>query len=266
MDSGGGAFSPAQVSFMTPHPRNIKVPAGRMVLQDGIVRPLLGRGLLCLLRDTLMDELILTWVSVDGNEEQRFPLPRGRVRLSWVEKCTSGRVMLFDVDDGRQLFFFWMQSRSTELADKTMRRLQHVLERHRHHLLIAPKSDTIKMSTFRRVLGEVWEEAVAQDVDLDALLSSPKLIEALQEDPEFYRSRLMKHLSPSIATAADTPLDLVSLVQDSQVQWASVILSTMLRRKDTSNYLFTLFLDAASPWSLSVVAFIMQIIQMYPGR
>ncbi|ESL11505.1 hypothetical protein TRSC58_00743 [Trypanosoma rangeli SC58] len=265
MDGGGGAFPSAQVNLMTPNPRIIKVPAGRMVLQDGVVRPLLGRGLLCLLRDTLMDELILTWISVDGSEEQRFPLPRGRVRLSWVEKCTSGRVMLFDVDNGKQLFFFWMQSRSTELADKTMRRLQHVLERHRHHL-IPPRLNAIKMSTFRRVLGEVWEEAVAQDVDLDELLSSSKLIEALQEDPEFYRSRLMQHLPPSIATTADTPLDLVSLVQDSQVQWASVILSIMLRRKDTSNYLSTLFLDTAAPWSLSVIAFIMQIIQTYSGR
>ncbi|RNF09626.1 uncharacterized protein Tco025E_06957 [Trypanosoma conorhini] len=266
MDERGGTPSSAQASPIAPNAPSVKIPAGRMVLQDGVVKPLLGRGMLCLLRDTLMNELILVWVSAEGGEEQRFPLPRGKVRLSWVEKCKSGRVMLFDVDNGKQLLFFWVQSRSTELAEKTMRRLQYILERHRHHPLAAPKSEAMPMATFRRVLAEVWEGAVAQDVDLDALLAAPKLLAALREEPEFYRARLMEYLPPATAAATDAPVDLIRLVQDSQVRWASVILSTMLRRENTSNYFSALFLGAAAPWSLSVLAFVMQIIQAFSGR
>ncbi|PBJ73120.1 hypothetical protein BCY84_13935 [Trypanosoma cruzi cruzi] len=263
MDARGVTIPPARVGNMARNSLAVKIPAGRMLLQDGIVKPLLGRGLLCLMRDSLMDELVLTWVPVDGGEEHRFTLPQGKVQVSWVEKCKSGRVLLFDVDKGKQFLFFWMQSRSTDLAEKMMRRLQYILERHRHYPVNAPSSQAIQMSTFRRILEEVREGAVALDVDLEALLASSKLIEALQEDPEFYRSRVVDYLPSSSATVTDTPVDLVSLVQDSQVQWAAVILSTMLRHQATSTYLSSLFLDAAAPWGLGVVSFIMQIIQAF---
>lgn len=242
----------------------MRVPAGRMVLKDGIVRPLLERGVLCLLRDVLMDELILRWTATDGMSEHQYVLPRGKVKANWVEKCTSGRVLLFDVDNGKHLHFFWMQSRSTDLDDTLIRRLHTVLERYNNYSFILQRPPEIQMSTFRKILKEVRNDMLVQDVDLPSLLTSSTLTAALQEDPEFYASRLEKHLPPSqaAAMAGDTHANLVGLMRDSQVQWAAAVFDVMLRHKPTHLYLCSLFLGGTRSTNVSVLTFITQIILM----
>nr|CCC93182.1 conserved hypothetical protein [Trypanosoma congolense IL3000] len=263
-----------KASALLPHMRSsgqrstvvVKVRAGRMVLKDGVVRPLLGRGFMFLLRDTLPHSLVLAWISTDGEEQYRFQLPPGRVTVSWVEKCKPSRVMLFDVDGGRQLLFFWMQSRSDELDEPVMLRVQHVIERNNSQLAAMSGRQEIKMETLKGILSELWSEALAQDVDLADILTSEKLLSALREDPCFYAARLQEYL-PQVESSCTEPLDLVTLMHDKQIRRTADILDTLLRHEASYAQLSVSFLNGTMLWGANVTSFIVSIINLFlPGN
>ncbi|KEG11279.1 hypothetical protein DQ04_02781010 [Trypanosoma grayi] len=238
----------------------MKVRAGRMFLQDGMVRPSPKRGYMFLLLDPLMHNVELVWSSDDGEEQHRVLLPPDKVKVSWVEKCNTGRVMLFDVKNGNQLFFFWMQSISTELDDLVMKRVEYILYKYRHVSDSTRNPREITISTLQQLLGEVWEEGLAQDVDLVDLLASHSLHSILREDPEFYASRMQKYLPPQ-TIAQGGCVNPIDIVQESPVKWAAQLMTIMLRRKNTHECLSTSFLDGAMPSNVSVTSFLMCIAQ-----
>ncbi|RHW69984.1 proteasome complex subunit Rpn13 ubiquitin receptor [Trypanosoma brucei equiperdum] len=240
----------------------VKVQAGRMILQDGIVRPLLGSGFLFLLREGLLQDTVLTWVSSDGEEQCRVTLPPGRVKVSWVEKCRPSRVLLFDIDNGKQPLFFWMQSRSDELDEPVMHRIQHAIERNRQQAVAQHGRREIKMGTLQNILSDLWSEALAHDVNLVDILGSEKLLKALQEDPGFYTLRLKDYL-PLGELDSGVPLDLKKLMNDRQVQWTAEILGTLLRHETTYSQLSASFLNGTMLWGANVTSFIVSIINIF---
>ncbi|KAG8339569.1 putative Proteasome complex subunit Rpn13 ubiquitin receptor [Trypanosoma vivax] len=236
----------------------VEVAAGRMELRDGVVYPLLKKGFMLVLRDALTHNVTLVWAAADGSEEQRTALIPGRVSVSWVAKCLPSRVMLFDIDNHKRLLFFWMQSRSTA-PDSVMRRVQDAIQRYCQPPINPPRNHKITMSTMQSILSELLEEAAAQDVSLSSLLVSEKLVSALDEDAEFYMSRLKRHLPPG-QRAVSVRLGVIELIRDSQVQWTAEILDILLRHKLTYTKLFSTFLNGPMLWGQNVISFIMNVI------
>ncbi|ORC92258.1 uncharacterized protein TM35_000044720 [Trypanosoma theileri] len=230
------------------HDMSLVIPAGRMVLENGIVHPLLGRGNLCMVRERMKDKLYLAWFNHDGNECESFRGKPGTITVNWVEKCKTGRVVLFTIKDSNKLLFYWLQSKSTDDDVALMNEMKRLIRR---TIIILPPSEirremqrnnpkNIQMPTLRRILAEVTAKESTVEVDLVEIFTSSKLAEELEENREFYMSRMKRNVTASVVEADDL-LDPLKFVQDSRVHWTAVMIDNLLRDESLYELLCCLF-------------------------
>ncbi|KAH9601423.1 Proteasomal ubiquitin receptor Rpn13/ADRM1 [Trypanosoma melophagium] len=252
--------TPGDVNGLT-----VMVQAGKMELKDGIVHPLLERGYLSIVREPVREKLELTWFSKDGTEVNPYLLKPGMVTVDWVEKCDTGRVMLFNIENGKTLLFFWLQSKSTENDDALMKEMKYLLEK---DTLRPPTSEAegfIQMPTMRRILAEVSPEVFTNDVDLVEILTSRKLVEELEKNKEFYATRMRNSLMAR-ELESDNLLDPLAFIRDSHVQWIAVILGILLRHENTHAIFSSCFAGDSESSDASVMNFLMNINKLCSRR
>ncbi|ORC92309.1 uncharacterized protein TM35_000045230 [Trypanosoma theileri] len=208
----------------------IQFRAGKMVLKDGKVEPDKRRGILTFSKDS-NGEAKMTWVS--GKDEEEYKLPSGQVKFSRVEKCTTGRVLLFDFGNDKSPVFFWLQEKSTDNDAEYFSTIQELLAESRQ---VTGRSRAELEDFFQVILRNMGVER-ERDVSLVDILGSTKLLEALREDPAFFMYRLHQFLPEG----TDPTSDIVEQVRNPQVSAAASYLTTALQTPDGFRGLCTSF-------------------------
>ncbi|ESS64050.1 hypothetical protein TcG_05435 [Trypanosoma cruzi] len=196
----------------------IQFRAGKMNFKDGKVEADRRRGTLSFFKMPNND-VKMTWIS--GTDEEQHDLPRGEVKFSQVEKCTTGRVFLLDFGNRRPPIFYWLQEKTTENDSTYFSTIQELIGGD-----LRP-SDR-KRAEFEVVLQGIlrnMRNGLEQDVDLVDIIGSKKLLDALHEDPAFFMYKLHQFLPEG----TDPTADIVEQVRNPQVSAAAASLGLALR-------------------------------------
>ena len=246
--------------------------AGKMTLANGTVTADPRKGMLAFLpHPTGVTEIM--WCPLDDSEPDTYCIFPRTATVSRVTKCTTGRVMLIDIQD-RQLFF-WLQDRSDDKDEATFKKAQQ--------LLIPPKSQaapataptaaavsaptaaataaprttasgsSISVQALQNILADLTA-GQGQRVSLQALLGSDALLAALNEDRAFYTARLEEHLPP---TQEGNTRDIVDEVRNPQVSATAAMLQAALEDPSGFHEVTTAF-GVAGPANASGVAGFLQ--------
>lgn len=188
--------------------------AGRMTYANGVVTPDTRRGDLSFTEVGNTVELV--WTS--HATVSTICLPKGKTKVSFVDKCKTGRVLLFEVTDSDTptLHFFWMQDKSSAEDGERLTALQNALK---------ASEPVVKMADFVKIMERipVKKEEPKGDVHLSDVIFSPQAIEAMNNDCEFFLSKLSKHLPE------DKSSTLTQQVNNPQVRAATLALEATLK-------------------------------------
>lgn len=180
--------------------------AGRMTYANGVVTPDLHRGDLSF--SVIGDTVELVWTSHTINT--KISLPKGKTKVSFVEKCKSGRVLLFEVSEGESpsLHFFWLQDKCTAEDANHLSALQNALK---------PNEPVVKMADFVKIMENIPNLKRAHSKStrsLTDIIFSPKAIETINENYDFFNNQLSQFLP------GDTRSTLVQQINNPQVRVA----------------------------------------------
>ncbi|KAG8345425.1 putative Proteasome complex subunit Rpn13 ubiquitin receptor [Trypanosoma vivax] len=220
----------------------IQFRAGKMLFEDGKVVPDRRRGTLSFYKEA--NEVKIIWTS--GGTTERFTLPRGQVKFSKVEKCKTGRVLLFEFETTQPPLFFWIQEKSTENDSTYISTIQELVSQTQSSL---DESCARLGSVLKSVIHESNEDRV-RDIEFVDVITSKKMVDALREDPAFYMSRLHQFLPDG----TDPTSDVVEEVMNPQVYSSTVLLGLTLRDPTGFHDLCSLFkLEGSRPGVLSFI-------------
>lgn len=160
--------------------------AGKMTYENHIVTPDLRGGYLSF--SHCPDDVEMVWTSQATREVVR--LPKGRTKVSFVEKCKTGRVLLFEVSDSdgaSSLHFFWMQDKSPAEDSERLAALINSLKE---------TELAIKLPDFVKILNRIpsKKESANAHIPLDKILFSLKTFEVVNQNSQFFFSRLSSSL------------------------------------------------------------------------
>eukprot|EP00796_Vickermania_ingenoplastis_P005247 gene5247-3758_t len=188
--------------------------AGRMTYANGLVTPDTRRGDLTF--SDVGNAVRMVWTS--HATRTAFHLAKGKTKVSFVEKCTSGRVLLFEISDGETptRHFFWLQDKSTAEDAEHLAALQSALK---------ASEPVIKMADLKKIMERipVKKEAPKPDINLENVIFSSKSVNAINGDTEFFSSRLAGHLPE------DRTSTLMQQINNPQVKAAVIALERTLR-------------------------------------
>lgn len=155
--------------------------AGRMTYKNNLVTPETERGVLSFCSKG--NDVEMSWSS--HTTRQSFLLPKGQTKVSFVEKCTTGRVLLFEVDSeskSTNMHFFWLQDKNTSEDAEYLAVLTTALK---------AKKPAMKMSDLKQILQRIpKKESDEIEVTLERIIYSPSAMEAIKSDTEFFLDRL----------------------------------------------------------------------------
>lgn len=158
--------------------------AGRMTYENGIVSPCLQQGNLSF---TLLGDYVnMQWTS--HSKSMFIPLPKGKTKVSYVEQCKTGRVLLFEVSNGPTpaLHFFWLQNKS--IADDA----EHLITL--RNALVADEP-AVKIGQFEKILSDIaGDKEKKSEISLMDILISPITLACIESDSEFFSSKLSAFL------------------------------------------------------------------------
>ncbi|KEG14403.1 hypothetical protein DQ04_00491230 [Trypanosoma grayi] len=228
----------------------IQFRSGKMILQNGMVAPDTRMGFLSFFKES-NGEVRMTWMS--GRDEEEYKLPSGQVKFSRVEKCTTGRVLLFEFTNDKPPLFFWIQEKSTENDAEYISTIQSLIAQARP---LTESSRTDIGVVFRDILRSM-QSGKKKDINLVDIFGSTTLLSALQEDPAFY----MCKLHPFLPEGTDPTGDIVEQVKNPQVAAAAASLGSALRDPDAFRQLCLSFgIDAKTP---GVMGFLEGLMKQY---
>lgn len=186
--------------------------AGKMTLENGKVTADPRKGMLAFLpHPTGVMEVM--WCPLDDSEPDTYCIFPRTATISKVEKCTTGRVMLIDIQD-RQLFF-WLQDRSSEKDAAIFKKAQQLVVPPNPPAATpaaptaaptaAPRAaapgSSLSVQALQNILADLTAgqggATTSSRVSLQAVLGSDALLAALNEDRSFYETRLAEHLPPA---------------------------------------------------------------------
>ncbi|RNE97337.1 putative 26S proteasome complex ubiquitin receptor [Trypanosoma rangeli] len=228
----------------------IQFRAGKMIFKEGKVEPDRRRGTLSFFKMPNND-VKMTWIS--GSEEEQHILPRGEVKFSQVEKCTTGRVFLFDFGTKQPPIFFWLQEKSTENDSVYLSTIHELIgEENRPNVRTRAELDVVLQDILRSM-----RNGREQDVDLVDIIGSKKLLDALHEDPAFFMFKLHQFLPEG----TDPTVDVVEQVRNPQVSAAAASLGSALRNPLGFREICTAFgVSGSNP---SVFGFLSGVIKLF---
>lgn len=205
----------------------VQFRAGRMTLKDGIVTADPSRGVFSLVADPT-GAFEIFWTAESGPQSENFILLKGQATVTRVNKCTTGRVLLIDVSGQRQTFY-WMQDKNTDHDEEQLKKLKQALE---VAPSAAPKQSTsqsaasgLQIDALQRILADLGADVRGEEINLQDVIGSSLLLDALKEDPAFYMTRLHEHLPPGTEPDAD----IIDEVKNPQVSAAAGLLQAALQ-------------------------------------
>lgn len=202
----------------------VQFRAGWMEFKDNLVTPDPRKGLLTLVSDPTGAVEIL-WTSETNNDSKSFVVFKGQSTVSKITKCTTGRVFLVDISSQRQLFF-WLQDKSSDRDEEHLKKMKQALESPAQAASkpqqTSSASSTIQIDALQRILADLGGSA--SQVNLQEVLGSGAVLEALKEDPAFFMARLHQHLPEGTEPDAD----IVEQIRNPQVSAAAALLQAAL--------------------------------------
>lgn len=193
--------------------------AGRMTYSNGVVSPDARRGDLSFSEAPNAVEMVWTCHAT----RTTIMLPKGKTKVSFVEKCKSGRILLFEVSDGGAptLHFFWLQDKSTVDDAEHLSVLTNALK---------ASEPEVKMSDFVKIMQRIdaKKESPSADCSLEKVLFSSHCMNAINNDTQFFTEKLGEFLPE------DKNATLMQQVKNPQVKAAIKALEETL--KDPSGF------------------------------
>lgn len=247
---------PAQLGGRKPL---VQFRAGKMSLKDGVVTADPTRGVFSLVSDPT-GAFEIFWTSDCGSQSEQFILLKGQASVSRVAKCTTGRVFLIDVAGQRQTFY-WLQDKNTEHDDEFLKKLKAALE---NPPTTAPKAASssqpapagLQIDALQRILADLGADVRGQEIQLQDIISSSLLLDALREDPAFYMTRLHEHLPQGTAPDAD----IVDEIKNPQVSASARLLQAALQDPAGFREVSAAFKVGGSGNSVGVTAFLQRLL------
>lgn len=193
--------------------------AGRMTYSNGVVTPDSRRGDLSFTE--LPNGVEMVWTC--HATRTSIMLLKGKTKVSYVEKCKTGRVLLFEVADGDTptLHFFWLQDKSTVEDAEHLTVLTNALK---------ANEPEVKMADFVKIMQKIdaKKEVPKVDCSLESVLFSSQCISAINGDTEFFAGKLSDFLPE------DKNATLLQQIKNPQVKAAIKALEQTL--KDPSGF------------------------------
>lgn len=195
--------------------------AGKMRHEERLVTADKRKGLLSFFKAS-PTSVQMVWTS-NGAREVITLGPRP-VKFSVVERCTSGRVFLFEIGEGLvcERHFFWLQDKSTAKDSEYVEKIKALLAPINQASESSPEM-AMKIEDFRRILAEI-AGTPTEEVGLTDVLSSSRVTQSLRSNKAFYMSRLQQHLPEG----EDPSADIVDQVKNPQVMSAATSLEVAL--------------------------------------
>ncbi|KPA86097.1 hypothetical protein ABB37_00360 [Leptomonas pyrrhocoris] len=241
---------------MIPPPTFAKQPdlqfrAGRMKYANGILTADKRKGYVSFF-SAGPNAVELVW----GSNTELAPalrLPRGKTNVKFVEQCKTGRVLLFEVNEGgeKKLHFYWLQEKSEEKDSAYLMSLEQMLAE-RPPVTNKP---TIALEDFKKILASVSKSK--KDIALTDVLSSSIVTEELNSEPALYRAKLGPHLPQGV----DSSSNLLPQVKNPQVSQAAAMLQAALQDPPTYKQLCSSFGVPETEANGGVLAFLNGIIK-----
>ncbi|CCW72270.1 unnamed protein product [Phytomonas sp. Hart1] len=213
---------------MLPQPKLRKTPflqfrAGKMTYVNKTVLADKRKGYLSFIDDGA-DIIELIWSSESSDTDLSLPLKKGEVEVQFVEKCTTGRVLLFKTGKGTNqgLHFFWLQDKSTEKDSSYLENIKAALTPKKDSSTTAPR--TIQLAELQKLISSI--SSSSNDISLRKLMHSTKITEALLEEPDFYYDRIKGHLSENEIW---NPKDITKELKNPHITRALDVIETALK-------------------------------------
>lgn len=223
--------------------------AGTMTYHNALVTPDLRQGELSFTRDG--DFLNMIWRSQGKSICTR--LPKGKTKVSYVEQCKTGRVLLFEVSDGATstLHFFWLQAKSTVDDADYLVILTNAL---------VPVELAVKIKQFEKILSDIGNEKEQKSrASLKNILLSPQILKCIESNQDELYAKLASYLPE------DDDWSLARYVKSNYVWRAANVLSMELRDPTTVKEVYRSF-DVPMTKKTGVQAFLNSILKAFPKR
>jgi 26S proteasome regulatory subunit N13 len=225
-----------QPKQLNGRPPLVQFRAGKMILENGIVRADLRSGLFSLVQETT-GLIEILWTS--GSDCDSYIVPSGDATFNRVKKCTTGRVFVLDMKV--RTAFFWLQEKSEENDERYLKQVKRAIgDKTTSHPGAAPApaatasaasvpSNSLQMDALQRILSNLGPAAAPEpEPSLQDIIMSQEVLEALRSDPAFYMARVHSHLPEG--TEPDS--DVVDELRNPQVQAAAAMLQAALSEPD----------------------------------
>lgn len=197
--------------------------AGKMKYNNGIVSPDLRKGYLSFTREP-GDVIGVIWTGSQAETEDTYSWKKNQVEVSFVEKCTTGRVLLFKVNSNgtEKLHFFWLQEKSDA---KDAEHLAKLKEAFPGKTPVETNTPSVQLSDLKKIIASISNTNSTVDVSIPELVSSGKVADAVRSDPDFYKSRLQDTLPEELASSAN----ILDHIRNPQVSHAAALLEAGLK-------------------------------------
>lgn len=225
---------------MFPPPKLRKTPflqfrAGKMKYSNGIVTPDPQKGYLSFLRQSGA-VIEVAWTGVNSEVESIYVWKNTQVSVSFVQQCTTGRVLLFKVSDAgvEKLYFFWLQDKSDARDAEYLTKLKEAFP---GRAPTSNASQTVQLEDFKKILASISGNNNVNDVRLSELVSSSKVADAVKSDTEFFKTRLQSTLPEELVSSGE----FLDQIRNPQVFRAAATLEVGLKNPETCKELCKMY-------------------------